>query len=124
MRYDKIDNGYMILLGFVLTSVYHKVDITSDVIANVCSSYSAKGKDPIVVDAGDGKGYLSSHLALKYKLKVLGVDAKSDHTNGAINRMEKLEVIGRILHIANFLIIYANSFLAESMGLLGPTAQK
>lgn len=49
--------------------------------------------EPIVVDAGDGKGYLSSHLALKYKIKVLGVDAQSNHTNSAINRLGKLEVI-------------------------------
>lgn len=77
----------------LLTCTKLKVEVTSEIIANMCSSYSARGREPIVVDAGDGKGYLSSRLALQYKFKVLGIDANSINTNGAMARLEKLEVI-------------------------------
>ena len=45
-----------------------------------------------VVDAGDGKGYLSSRLALEHKLKVLGVDASTSNTDAAVERRDKLGV--------------------------------
>lgn len=46
-----------------------------------------------VLDAGDGKGYVSSRLALQYNMKVLGIDASEVNTEGSQKRMKKLEVI-------------------------------
>lgn len=45
-----------------------------------------------VIDAGDGKGYLSTRLSLEHNIKVLGVDCNPVNTAGALQRSEKLEV--------------------------------
>lgn len=45
-----------------------------------------------VIDAGDGKGYLSTRLSLEHKIKVLGVDYNPINVNGALVRSERLEV--------------------------------
>ena len=39
---------------------------------------------------GSGKGYLSQHLALKYGLCVVGMDAQQIHTEGAQRRNKKV----------------------------------
>lgn len=39
-----------------------------------------------VIDAGDGKGYLSTHLSVDYGLKVLGVDYECSRSSGALAR--------------------------------------
>lgn len=49
-------------------------------------------KELFIIDAGDGKGYLSSRLAIEYKLKVLGVDANNLNSMGAVKRNVKLMV--------------------------------
>lgn len=64
----------------------------ADAVASICTS-TGNGEHLYVVDAGGGKGYLSTHLALAHKIKVLGVDWNPDHTINAMNRSEKLEVI-------------------------------
>lgn len=43
-----------------------------------------------IIDAGDGKGYLSSRLALEHRLHVLGIDASATNTLGAQKRGEQL----------------------------------
>lgn len=45
-----------------------------------------------IVDAGDGKGYLSSRLALQYGHRVLGIDANAANTENALSRNRKLQV--------------------------------
>jgi len=45
-----------------------------------------------IVDAGDGKGYLSSRLALQYGHRVLGIDANAENTQNALSRNRKLQV--------------------------------
>lgn len=45
-----------------------------------------------VIDAGSGKGYLSTRLSLEHKIKVLGVDCNPTNVNGALARSEILEV--------------------------------
>lgn len=45
-----------------------------------------------VIDAGSGKGYLSTSLSLEHKIKVLGVDCNPTNINGALARSEILEV--------------------------------
>lgn len=50
-----------------------------------------------VIDAGDGKGYLSTRLSLEHNIKVLGVDYNPGNTLGAMLRSEKLEVSSKVL---------------------------
>lgn len=57
-----------------------------------------------VIDAGDGKGYLSTRLSLEHKIKVLGVDCNPINVNGALVRSERLEVSKNIT-ICNFYFI-------------------
>lgn len=65
--------------------------MTADVIANMCAPNNNQ-KSLSVIDAGDGKGYLSTRLSLEYDMKVLGVDCNPVNTRGAQLRSEKLEV--------------------------------
>lgn len=66
--------------------------ITADVVASMCAS--TKNHESLgVIDAGDGKGYLSTRLSLEHKIQVLGVDYNPVNTRGALLRSEKLEVI-------------------------------
>lgn len=50
-------------------------------------------------------GYLSSRLALEYKLRVLGIDANSSNTENALKRNSKLEVIFNSTMIVKTIII-------------------
>lgn len=63
------------------------------------------GQDCFIVDAGDGKGYLSSRLALQYGHRVLGIDANAANTENALNRNRKLQV-GRAYKIKLALFHY------------------
>lgn len=54
----------------------------------------SESKDEVfIIDAGDGKGYLSSRLALEYGYKVLGIDSNQSNTESALKRNRKLQVI-------------------------------
>lgn len=67
------------------------MQIAADVIANICAS--KPNKEALgVIDAGDGKGYLSTRLSLEHNIKVLGVDYNPTNTLGAQVRSELLEV--------------------------------
>lgn len=71
-----------------------QVEITADVIASMCEPKSAQNQEKLcIIDAGDGKGYLSTRLSLEHNLKVLGVDCNPVNTKGAITRSKKLEVV-------------------------------
>lgn len=65
--------------------------ITADVIANMCAPTDHR-KPLCVIDAGDGKGYLSTRLSLEHKIKVLGVDCNPTNVTGALKRSKLLEV--------------------------------
>lgn len=65
--------------------------MTADLIANMCAP-TRNQNGLCVIDAGDGKGYLSTRLSLEYNIKVLGVDCNPVNTRGAVLRSEKLEV--------------------------------
>lgn len=66
----------------------HEVEIAAKVVAALVR---ARGKtDNLVVDFGDGKGYLTTRLALEYKLRTLGIDANSNNSLEAEIRHEKL----------------------------------
>lgn len=80
------------ILFFFFFLLKYQVYVTADVIANMCAPTNHRA--PLsVIDAGDGKGYLSTRLALEHKLKVLGVDCNPINVNGALLRLERLEVI-------------------------------
>lgn len=71
--------------------ILFQVYVTADVIANMCAQTNHR-KSLNVIDAGDGKGYLSTRLSLEHKIKVLGVDCNPINVNGALVRLGKLEV--------------------------------
>ncbi|XP_062562150.1 probable methyltransferase-like protein 25 [Armigeres subalbatus] len=74
----------------------HEVEIASGVVASLCTVIAGKILDDdlskvAVVDAGDGKGYLSSRVALEHGIKVLGIDSNEGHTASAEKRRDKLK---------------------------------
>lgn len=58
-------------------------------------------------------GYLSSRLALEYKLKVLGIDSNSDNTENALKRNARLEVI--LISLTITVSRVNNNFFKESL---------
>ncbi|KAL5288588.1 METTL25 family protein [Megaselia abdita] len=72
---------------FMSAKKCHEVEIASRFINDILSSMEVD----CIIDAGDGKGYLSSRLALQYKRTVLGVDSSSSNTENALDRKQKLE---------------------------------
>ncbi|XP_014091333.2 probable methyltransferase-like protein 25 [Bactrocera oleae] len=68
----------------------HEVEITAALIDRLIHSVSSN-TEVYIVDAGDGKGYLSSRLALQYKHRVLGIDFQELNTENALQRNRKLE---------------------------------
>ncbi|KAK9874678.1 hypothetical protein WA026_005498 [Henosepilachna vigintioctopunctata] len=67
----------------------HEVEILSSVVA----SLKHIGYTSHVIDIGDGKGYLSSMLALHHKIPVLGIDASANNSDSAVKRVKKLEKV-------------------------------
>lgn len=53
---------------------------------------STPDENQYIIDAGDGKGYLSSRMALQYGHRVLGIDANAMNTENALSRNRKLQV--------------------------------
>lgn len=68
----------------------HEVEILSALIARLCKHNDDELQNLCVIDAGDGKGYLSSRIALEYEIKVLGIDSSNTNTKGAEKRAHKL----------------------------------
>lgn len=77
-----------------------QVEIAADAIASICTSTGSDG-NLYVVDAGGGKGYLSTLLALEHNIKVLGVDWNPDNTINALNRFEKYRVAIMTINLEN-----------------------
>lgn len=71
---------------FITEKKSHEIELMS----NICAALNELAKTSHVVDLGDGKGYLSSTLALHYKIKVLGIEGSEIKTEGAVKRAEKL----------------------------------
>lgn len=57
------------------------------------SEEEKKEQATVIVDAGSGKGYLSSRLVLEYKYHVLGIDCNHLNSENALKRGHKLQVI-------------------------------
>ncbi|XP_005188726.2 probable methyltransferase-like protein 25 [Musca domestica] len=68
----------------------HEVEITANLINDLIRGTEA-GNNAVIVDAGDGKGYLSSRLALEYGYNVLGIDSNPSNTENAMERNKKLK---------------------------------
>lgn len=77
---------------FMSSKKNHEVIETASIVSTLSTYKSIDLNDRMfIIDAGDGKGYLSSRLALEHGLKVLGVDSSSVNTVGAEKRNSKLE---------------------------------
>ncbi|KAL7746349.1 hypothetical protein RI367_008279 [Sorochytrium milnesiophthora] len=72
-----------VVLGMTPKKV-HEVELLAGYIAQMCTTRGINR----LVDIGAGQGYLSSVLALKYGLHVIGVDYDTVQTNGANRRRE------------------------------------
>ncbi|XP_053658694.1 probable methyltransferase-like protein 25 [Anopheles marshallii] len=74
----------------------HEVEVAAAAVASLCTAMASadpatKLEDILVIDAGDGKGYLSSRIALEHGIKVLGVDCSEENTSNAEKRLERLK---------------------------------
>lgn len=95
-RFPEGEVGGLKIKEFMNEKKTHEVEIAANMVAALCSTTGTAQPKHCVIDAGDGKGYLSSRLALEYELNVLGIDANEGNTQGAFKRSAKLEV--RMLH--------------------------
>lgn len=71
------------------------MELTAALVNMLVKSTAAATEDTDslhIIDAGDGKGYLSSRLALQYGHRVLGIDANTTNTENALSRNRKLQV--------------------------------
>lgn len=94
MQLKLIDLGCTNLSGlhleiFMTSKKSHEVEVMSEISAAV----GQIAQSSHTIDIGDGKGYLSSALALHNGLKVLGVDSSDVNTKGAAKRNIKLNKI-------------------------------
>jgi len=65
----------------------HEVEVISRIVAALAN---AREKNHLIIDVGDGKGYLSSRLNLEFKLKVLGIDGNHNNSTEAVKRYKQL----------------------------------
>ncbi|EDW90824.1 methyltransferase-like protein 25 [Drosophila yakuba] len=73
---------------FMSAKKCHEVELAAALVDHLVKSF---GQGGFIVDAGDGKGYLSSRLALQYGHRVLGIDANAENTQNALSRNRKLQ---------------------------------
>lgn len=95
MMHIPIEAGLNInIREFMKEKKNHEVEIAARIVASLAKAHS---KQHIVVDVGDGKGYLSSRLALEYKLKVLGIDGNPRNSKEAGIRNQRLSKMWKTL---------------------------
>lgn len=92
--YKKLLDGNLITSGiklnrFMSTKKSHEVEALSALAANI---YNISNTSHLI-DIGDGKGYLSSMLAMHHKIPILGIDASYINTNSSVKRVEKLSKV-------------------------------
>ena len=91
-----MDKNCLNTKGFMTEKKSHEVEISASLMdsiaARVAENERLPKEDVVVIDAGDGKGYLSSRIALEFGIKVLGVDANQSNTMGAETRNQILQV--------------------------------
>lgn len=99
-----------------MNSKLMQVEIAASLVNNIIATSPWRGNS-IVVDAGDGKGYLSSRLALEYGHTVLGIDSNIINTANAMERSRKLKVCCMVFLELKNEVFYLNLLLliAESL---------
>ncbi|XP_072759121.1 probable methyltransferase-like protein 25 [Anoplolepis gracilipes] len=70
---------------FMNTKKSYEIDVLGKIIAEMALSTRS-----LVVDAGAGKGYLSTYLSEHFDVPVLSIDSSQVCHKGAINRQEKI----------------------------------
>lgn len=65
----------------------HEVGSLKEIVASLCDASQSN----CVVDVGGGKGYLGASLVIEKKIKVLSIDSKPLHTEGAMHIFGKIE---------------------------------
>ncbi|KAL7042552.1 hypothetical protein ACKWTF_001189 [Chironomus riparius] len=65
----------------------HEVSVASKIVGILSR---ARHKKPLILDFGDGKGYLSTRVSLEFNLKTLGIDASDQNAREAELRNKKL----------------------------------
>lgn len=65
----------------------HEVSIASKIVGLLSKT---RHKNPLILDFGDGKGYLSSRVSIEFNLKTLGIDASQENSREAEIRNERL----------------------------------
>ncbi|XP_037032231.1 methyltransferase-like protein 25 [Bradysia coprophila] len=83
--------GYLKIKEFMSPKKNHEVEETAKLVSTLCTFRMQNDDRLVIIEAGDGKGYLSSRLSLEYKLKVLGIDSSPTNTENAIKRSARLE---------------------------------
>ncbi|XP_073846299.1 probable methyltransferase-like protein 25 [Musca autumnalis] len=83
--------GPISIKEFLSEKKRHEVEITASLVNDLIQGSDLKNDNTVIVDAGDGKGYLSSRLALEYGHKVLGIDSNPSNTENAMERNKKLK---------------------------------
>lgn len=84
-----LDLPHLKMTIFMNSKKSHEVEVLS----YLCAQVHHVSKTSHLVDVGDGKGYLSSFLALHHKIPVLGVDAREINSDGAVKRVKKLSKV-------------------------------
>ncbi|KAH8401422.1 hypothetical protein KR009_005356 [Drosophila setifemur] len=83
------ENAAQLSIGeFMSAKKCHEVELTAALVDHLVKNHN---QGCYIVDAGDGKGYLSSRLALQYGHRVLGIDANAANTENALSRNRKLQ---------------------------------
>lgn len=70
---------------FMNTKKSYEIDVLGKIIAEMALSTRS-----LVIDAGAGKGYLSTYLSEHFDVPVLAIDSSQVCYKGAINRQEKI----------------------------------
>lgn len=65
----------------------HEVSVASKIVGMLSK---VRHKKPLILDFGDGKGYLSSRVSIEFNLQTLGIDSSDQNTREAELRNAKL----------------------------------
>lgn len=91
---------------FMNTKKSYEIDVLGKVVAEMALSTHS-----LVIDAGAGKGYLSTYLSEHFDVPVLAIDSSQVCHKGAINRQEKIrkrkQLLTKVCKKFNFILQFA-----------------
>lgn len=73
-------------MSFMSDKKQHETEAMAKLVAHLAEENAIN----LVIDAGAGKGYLSTNISQKYGMPVLAIDSSEINVKGAINRQELL----------------------------------